>query len=260
MKRCDDSQLWIRGNGSKRRIRQAISSFAARSIACVSALMLGLLVLVGCGSSSKATGGGKLNPPPKSSYALSDLPQAEFNLPEVDEGRVRIPTPATWRSGSRRSDLLVWFYYRDRNGMPRILVRARDAASEFRNTTADNIEAYAAATMARLESEPALLEPVKVMTLGEQPCLRYVLAGRTEQGAAIDRQFLLVTHQGREYEIEMQVLGGTIHQFKTAAYTVMAQLKFANGNGSSASGGGTSTGSTEEPATKEPATEVPAKQ
>lgn len=195
--------------------------------------VLTAMLLPGCGKSTNSKSNSQATPPAKSSYAIGDLPAVEFNLPEVDEGRLRIPTPATWKSGSRRSDMLVWFFYRDRNGLPRLVVRARDAADEFRTVSADNIEAYASATGKRLESEPALLEPVKVMTLGDHSCLRYVLAGKTDKGATVDRQILLITRNGREYEIELQVLSGTIHQFKTAAYAVMANMKFQDAAGAS---------------------------
>ena len=195
--------------------------------------VLTAVLLPGCGKSTDSKSNSQATPPAKSSYAIGDLPAVEFNLPEVDDGRLRIATPATWKSGSRRSDMLVWFFYRDRNGLPRLVVRARDAADEFRNVSSDNIEAYAAATSKQLESEPALLEPVKAMTIGDYPCLRYVLAGKTDKGATVDRQILLITRNGREYEIELQVLSGTIHQFKTAAYAVMAHLKFQDAAGAS---------------------------
>ncbi len=179
-----------------------------------------LLFVAGCWPRSEQP----LAPKPRNAYAVEELPAVEFNLPELDGGRIRIPTPTEWHSGSKRGDLVVWYFHRDRNGLPRIMITATNAPDGVQDTSADNIDAYVELVQAEVEPERDLVEPAKAIRLGTRSWVRYVLLGRTKEGTAVDRQFLRGIQGGRQYSIELQVLSGTIHQFKGSAYSIAAHL------------------------------------
>jgi len=163
-------------------------------------------------------------PPPRAAYAIQELPEVEFNLPDLDGGRVRIPTPIGWNSGSKQNDRVVWFYHRDRTGLPRIIITASQPEDGAQETNSSNLAQFVTTVQARVEQEKDLIEPAKGIQLGDSAWVRYVMLGRTKERRGIDRQFLKAVRSNREYTIELQVLGGTIHQFKTVAYAIAAHL------------------------------------
>lgn len=164
-------------------------------------------------------------PAPRTAYSIDELPAVDFNLPDLDGGRMSIPTPAGWHSGTKRADLVVWFYHKDRNGLPRILISASDVSSGIADTLSDTIDIFVEAIQAELESEKDLIEPAKALRLGDRFWVRYVMLGRTKEGMSVERQFLRTVQNGRDYSLELQIPSGTIHQFKTTAYAIAAHMK-----------------------------------
>jgi hypothetical protein len=187
-------------------------------------LLLLATTIVGGGCSQRPGEGSKAAPPARAAYAVQELPDVEFNLPDLDGGRVRIPTPVGWSSGSKQNDRVVWFYHRDRSGLPRIIITASQPEEDAVETSSSNLQQFVSTIQARVEQEQDLVEPAKGMQLGDSAWVRYVMLGRTKEGRGVDRQFLKAVRAGREYTIELQVLEGTIHQFKTVAYAIAAHL------------------------------------
>lgn len=204
----------------------------------VSALMVvAAISIVGCGGeaapsgddSGATTDGASLTLLPLKVVAKDSLPiDTNRSIRAIDEGiRINVSCAKDWEFLPRRSEYIAALYSGDPNSPPLIFVRRADYTLEgFDTLSKENVEAFAEAVAAHLASvDVKVVEPPRAMMLGPTPVARYVRGGKWKN-ASIERQFLMTSHNGVVYEIELQVLTKTIRKSRDASYAVAASLVF----------------------------------
>ena len=160
-------------------------------------------------------------------YAPEKLPAVDYNIPPQDEGRLEVPTPPGWFAGSRQSAVLIWFYEKDKAGLPRIVITGEPCQREGINTiTKANVLDFAKTVSTELEAkEQEVLEEPRAVMLGDNAWVRYVLLGKYKN-TPVDRQILRTVVDGREYVVDLQVLRETVMKHRDSAYAIAAGIKF----------------------------------
>lgn len=196
-----------------------------------------MLVAAGCGSSDGpaagvAAGGAKTATATQDAsglkyYAPDKLPAVDYNLPPQDGGRLEVPTPKGWMAGSRQGGVLVWFYEKDRSGLPRIVITGEPCKREgLTSVTKANVMDFAKSVAAELEEkEQEVQEVPRALMLGEHAWVRYLMLGKFKN-TPVDRQILRTVFDGREYAVELQVIRETVMQHRDSAYAIAAGIKF----------------------------------
>lgn len=169
--------------------------------------------------------------------SAGQLPEVEYALPALDDGRVEFPVPKGWNTLPRSDSRLIGFFKENQGRLPLILIEAKDVPdATIRTVTRDNVEEFAAWTRSYLKEtlgDEKLLEPVRPMILGDQPVARYVRRQRLRLGGGptvdAEGQVLLIIHNGRLYEISLKVRSKQLREDRDAAYALAAGVKFLSG-------------------------------
>lgn len=162
----------------------------------------------------------------------------------LDDGRVRVAGPETWRLQPRSQDYLALFLADPHDKFPRILVtREASDPESFDTLTEENVDAYAQQLAAQLDEEKRQVEEIRPMVIGGRPCVRYVIFGKTKLHK-VETQHLETVVNGRVYRVDLTAYRQTteaeppIKKYRDHAYAVMAGLDFlesaANTNNQSA--------------------------
>ena len=198
-----------------------------------------LFILAGCSSSSPgpATPTPAANTPPGIKRVdASQLPSLGDYFPPLDEGRLKLASPAGWSWASRREGYLARIFLEKprRVRLPRIWVTVEDPANGATDQlTEQNLVAHARFVQSRLKGDGIkLVEQVQPLVIGTTPCVRYVRATRfrvreeKSQSLTAERQILETIQAGRRYTIDLQVHPGTVLRHRNEAYSMLAGMEF----------------------------------
>ncbi len=192
-------------------------------------LLGGALLAGGCGGPGGEPQGGDSG---SSDDGLKEIAVSDLKIgvgeymPPLDEGRIELALPESWKFLSRHESYVVRFYHVDANSLPRILVTVEEDSWDAAPTVSrENVEQFARYVARQLDEKGTkLIEPVKSMMIGPTPCARYVVAGKYHD-VAVERQVLKTQLADRLYTIELQVFEGTILRYRDAGYAVAASLR-----------------------------------
>jgi len=155
-------------------------------------------------------------------------------LPPIDDGYLRVAPPAGWRVLPRSNKYLVRFVHDPtrRVALPRITITVTSAGFdepyELDEDALFEFQDLVEQEMSDAEQK-SLVEPIKLLVLGDVPCLRYVIKkGFEQQGKTIqgECQVIKTLHAGRIYTINLDVYRGALIAHKNSAYVVVAGLEF----------------------------------
>jgi hypothetical protein len=211
------------------------------------AVLLGLTTC-GCGAETSA--------PPSSDNVVLETKRVSADslpigghMPPMDEQRVVLAPPRDWYAAPRRRGYVVQFYLDKtrQSRIPRIWVTAEDSPYDALQTVdLENLDRFVQLVAERLENEGIeLLEPVRPMVLGDNPCARYVRLtefvwkseGRKRRITA-ERQILELLVNGRLYTVDLHVPSRRMLEYRDAGYAVAASMQFPQMSaGGDASGG-----------------------
>ena len=206
----------------------------------VVASCLCLPYFVGCGSTGGGAGGTAVDEEGVKAYPVKNVLQADFETPDLDNGRIRVPTPKGWKRGDRQGGVQIRFYVEDQSGLPRLLVFAEPSRyKSVEMTTEENVFDLADEIQAELDQKQKesgktqYREPCKPLMLGDTAWVRYVAAGKWH-GHGVDRVLLKTVANKRIYTVELNVMSGKISDFQKAAYSVAGRMVFNSNDGTPA--------------------------
>ena len=206
----------------------------------LSLVLLWLALVVACGRREAQRGPIQNAPvaPPSTGvkhYSVDQIGEVLGGyLPPLDDGRLHVAPPAGWRVRPRSSKYLVRFV-RDptrRSPLPQITITAapadfeqpydldEEALLEFQDLIEEEMSP---------DERKSILEPIKLMVLGDVPCLRYVVSKgfrRHEKTIQGECQVVKTLHAGRIYTVSLDVYRGTLIANKNRAYVVVAGMEF----------------------------------
>lgn len=150
----------------------------------------------------------------------------------LDDGRVRVAGPDSWRPQPRSQEYLAMFLKDPKDKFPRILVTCEAGDPVGLDTlTEENVEAYASTLAAQFDEDQRKIQEIRPMILGDRPCVRYVIFGKTTLHK-VETQHLVTIVGGRIYQVDLTAYRQTteaeppIKEYRDHAYAVMAGLDF----------------------------------
>lgn len=195
-------------------------------------VLVSISVLLGCGGAASSTPENAVEEPSIKRVAAEKLPPLAEYLPDQDDGRLQIAPPKGWHILGRSKQSLGSFSKGPGSPLPFLSVTASEPVIPgFDNVTEENVDAFAEALQASFEAKHGekldknISEYTRPMILGETPYARYV-KNAVKSGAQVEVQVLATIQGGRMYNVELQVVKGTIKNDRDSGYAVAAGLKF----------------------------------
>ena len=150
----------------------------------------------------------------------------------LDDGRIRIAGPEGWRLQPRSQEYLALFLEDPQDRFPRILITHEEGdPGAFQTLTEDNVDAFAKSLAEQLDEAERDVREIRPMIIGERPCVRYVIFGKTNLHK-VETQHLTTVVDGRIYRVDLTDYRQTteeeppIKKHRDHAYAVMAGLDF----------------------------------
>jgi|GEM_PF-844341 len=132
------------------------------------------------------------------------LPELGDYLPPLDEGRLELAPPKDWAVAPRSNRYIVRFQADTNSTYPSVLV-VGSTSERFKAVTAENLEAFAKAVAAELESAGAKTT-VKMGRIGNLIGVTYTRRARVKDdfGGIVERLFFDTVVAGRRYQFELR--------------------------------------------------------
>jgi hypothetical protein len=132
------------------------------------------------------------------------LPELGDYLPPLDEGRLELAPPKDWAVAPRSSKYIVRFQADTNSAYPSVLV-VGSTSERFKAVTAENLEAFAKAVAAELESA-GTKTTVKMGRVGNLVGVTYTRRARIKGdfGGIVERLFFDTVVGGRRYQFELR--------------------------------------------------------
>lgn len=158
----------------------------------------------------------------KVEYVLPDiagLPEVGAGLPPLDDGRIVISGPEKWVRAPRNDAVYLAMWRGSmKSRYPRLLVRVAEA-DEIKQLKPEYADEFTQNLAKELEKD------VISTAIGDRTWCYYEYKARAASGTPLDVAVLLTVFDGRQYEVELSCVRGTLNEFKPLAFAVAKSIE-----------------------------------
>ena len=166
---------------------------------------------------------------------LDKLPKVGGPMPPLEGGTLEMARPEGWDRLPRSDKDYVCAFNAEKGAeLPRMVLRALpNPLPSITKVTEANVEEFTRLTAKRLaeaeqRKELSVKENPLAMVIGDKPCVRYVLLRPLGKNStvAVEQQMIEAVHNGKLYQLSLDVFAKGILAHRNEAYAVFASMDF----------------------------------